>query len=296
MLSKPCTMSKLPYHHDWKPEFETSLGIQVKWFGSWGEDPEWVVEPSRLGSDLICFFYLKEGAVTAEINGVELPMKPGEMVVWRGGDIFSANNQQPGQPQSHLSACLSLSRDDAANVLLQHGYQRHYKLKHSQAYEQSFETVLEALKGDSRWRNLHVTTAILGWLANLQEDLCPDPGAAAGNPKTIHHVHTAQEWIRQRLGEEVSVADWAGSCGLNVDYFSRLFKSHTGMGPKTWLIEARLQRAARMLAYPDRTVEDIAERCGYQCPFHFSRTFKRRFGLPPAAYRRVRQVSGFVDP
>lgn len=289
-------MSKLPYHHDWKPEFETSLGIQVKWFGSWGEDPEWVVEPSRLGSDLICFFYLKEGAVTAEINGVELPMKPGEMVVWRGGDIFSANNQQPGQPQTHLSACLSLSRDDAANVLLQHGYQRHYKLKHSQAYEQSFETVLEALKGDSRWRNLHVTTAILGWLANLQEDLCPDPGAAAGNPKTIHHVHTAQEWIRQRLGEEVSVADWAGSCGLNVDYFSRLFKSHTGMGPKTWLIEARLQRAARMLAYPDRTVENIAERCGYQCPFHFSRTFKRRFGLPPAAYRRVRQVSGFVDP
>lgn len=289
-------MSKLPYHHDWKPEFETSLGIQVKWFGSWGEDPEWVVEPSRLGSDLICFFYLKEGAVTAEINGVELPMKPGEMVVWRGGDIFSANNQQPGQPQSHLSACLSLSRDDAANVLLQHGYQRHYKLKHSQAYEQSFETVLEALKGDSRWRNLHVTTAILGWLANLQEDLCPDPGAAAGNPKTIHHVHTAQEWIRQRLGEEVSVADWAGSCGLNVDYFSRLFKSHTGMGPKTWLIEARLQRAARMLAYPDRTVEDIAERCGYQCPFHFSRTFKRRFGLPPAAYRRVRQFRGFVDP
>ena len=289
-------MSKLPYHHDWKPEFETSLGIQVKWFGSWGEDPEWVVEPSRLGSDLICFFYLKEGAVTAEINGVELPMKPGEMVVWRGGEIFSANNQQPGQPQSHLSACLSLSRDDAANVLLQHGYQRHYKLKHSQAYEQSFETVLEALKGDSRWRNLHVTTAILGWLANLQEDLCPDPGAAAGNPKTIHHVQTAQEWIRQRLGEEVSVADWAESCGLNVDYFSRLFNSHTGMGPKTWLIEARLQRAARMLAYPDRTVEDIAERCGYQCPFHFSRTFKRRFGLPPAAYRRVRQVSGFVDP
>ena len=286
----------LPYHHDWKPEFETSLGLQVKWFGSWGEDPEWAVEPSRLGSDLICFFYLKKGAVTVEINGVAVPVKPGEMVVWRGGDIFSASNQQPVQPQSHLSACLSLSRDDAANVLLQHGYQRHYKLKNGQAYEQSFEAVLEALKGDSRWRNLHVTTAILGWLANLQEDLCPDPGAAGGNPKTIHHVHTAQEWIRQRLGEEVSVADWAGSCGLNVDYFSRLFKSHAGMSPKVWLIEARLQRASRMLAYPERTVEDIAERCGYQCPFHFSRAFKRRFGLPPAAYRRVRQFRGFVDP
>ena len=268
----------------------------MKWFGSWGGDPEWVVEPSRLGSDLICFFYLKEGAVTAEINGVAVPLKPGEVVVWRGGDIFSAANQQPAQPQTHLSACLSLSRDDAANVLLRHGYQRHYRLKDGESYERSFGHVLEALEGDSRWRNLHVTSAILGWLAKLQEDLCPAPGAAAGNPKTVHHVHAAQEWIRQRLGEDVTVADWAGSCGLNVDYFSRLFKSHTGMSPKVWLIEARLQRASRMLAYPERTVEDIAESCGFHCPFHFSRTFKRRFGLPPAAYRRVRQVRGFVDP
>ena len=284
----------LPYHHDWKPQFETSLGLRVKWFGQWGGDPDWSIEPSRLGSDLICFFYLKKGSCTVEINGVPQQLIPGEMVVWRGGDVFSAT-QDSAKPQTSLSACLSLSRDDASNVLLRHGYQRHYGLQESKTYERRFKRVLDALKSESRWRNIHVTGALFDWLAELQEALAPDPGAAEGNPKTVHHVLAAQEWIQKRLSEDVSITSWAKACGLNADYFSRLFKANTGTTPKAWLIEARLQRAARMLAYPEGTVEGIAENCGFNCPFHFSRSFKRRFGLPPASYRRIRQVRGFVD-
>lgn len=288
-------MSDLPYHHDWKPQFETSIGLQVKWFGRWGEDPDWSVVPSRLAADLICFFYLENGSATAVVNGVSVPLKPGELIVIRGGDVFSFT-QDPSQLQTSLSACLSLNRDDDANVLLRHAYERNYLLKDRKTYEQRFTAVLETLESESRWRNLHVTGALFQWLAELQEATSPDPGAAEGNQKTVHHVLTAQKWIQQRLDEDVSVADWAYACGLNVDYFSRLFKSQTGMPPKAWLIEARLQRAARLLAYPDRTVEDIAESCGFNCAFHFSRSFKTRFGLAPANYRRVRQVRGFVDP
>ena len=288
-------MTDLPYHYDWKPRFETSHALQVKWFGRWGGDPDWSIEPSRLASDLICFFYLEDGKCTTMINGVRVPLQPGELVVWRGGDVFSAT-QDPARPQMSLSACLSFSRDDAANVLLRHAYERHYRLPDRKSYEQQFTAVLKALEIESRWRNLQVTAAIFRWLAELQETLQPDPGAAEGNPKTVHHVLAAQEWIGQHLGEDVSIAEWSRACGLNADYFSRLFKVHTGMPPKTWLIEARLQRATRLLASPETTVEEVADNCGFNCPFHFSRSFKRRFGIPPAKYRLVRQVRGFVDP
>lgn len=287
-------MSDLPYHHDWKPQFETSLGLQVKWFGRWGDDPDWSIEPSRLAADLICFFYLENGLATAIVNGVSMPLQPGELIVLRGGDVFSFTQDQ-SRPQMSLSACLSLNRDDKSNVLLQLAYERHYRLDDRKTYEQRFVDVLKALESESRWRNLHVTSALFQWLEELQEALDPDPGTAKGNPKTIHHVLTAQKWIQQRMGEDVSIADWADACGLNVDYFSRLFKANTGMPPKAWLIEAKLQRASRLLAYPDRTVEDIAEDCGFNCAFHFSRSFKTRFGLAPANYRRVCQVRGFVD-
>lgn len=286
-------MTDLPYHHDWKPQFETSIGLQVKWFGRWG-DRDWSVEPSRLASDLMCFFYLEDGLCNAMVNGVHIALVPGELLVLRGGDVFSLT-QEPGQSQSHLSACLSLSRDNDANVLLKHAYQRTYKIEDRNAYEQRFSKVLEALETESRWRNLHASSAIFGWLAELQEALSPDLVEEPGNPKTVHHVLSAQEWIQQRAGEDISIAEWSAACGLNVDYFSRLFKAHTGTSPKAWLVETRLQRAARMLAHKGRTVEEVAESCGFNCPFHFSRSFKRRFGLPPASYGSVRQVRGFVD-
>jgi AraC-like DNA-binding protein len=288
-------MTDLPYHHDWTPLFETSLGLRVKWFGRWGEDPEWSVAPSRLASDLICFFYLEKGSCTAVVNGVNVPMRPGDLVVLRGGDVFSFA-QDPLRVQMSLSACLSLSHDDTSNVLLQHAYQRHYQLPDRKTYEQRFTAVLEALETETRWRNLHVTATIFHWLAEVQEALRPDPSAAEGNSKMVHHVLAAQEWIQQHLDENVSVADWAAACGLNPDYFSRLFKSHTGMTPKAWLIERRLQLACQRLASPGETIVEVAYHCGFNCPFHFSRTFKRRFGISPASYRRVRQVRGFVDP
>jgi transcriptional regulator GlxA family with amidase domain len=115
-------------------------------------------------------------------------------------------------------------------------------------------------------------------------------------PSPQKQIPSSQGWIQSRLGETVSIAAWSAACGLNADYFSRLFKAHTGMPPKTWLIEARLQRATRLLADPDATVEKVAGLCGFDCPYHFSRTFKRRFGIPPASYRRVRHIRGFVDP
>ena len=288
-------MSDLPYHHDWEPQFETSLGLRVKWFGRWGGDPDWAIEPSRLGADLVCFFYLEEGTCTATVNGLELAMQAGDLGVLRGADVFSFS-QEPSRPQMSMSACLSLGRDNAANELMQLSYKRHYRMENREGYERSFHAVLDALKLESRWRDLHVSAAILHWLAELQDVLRPERGSPKGNPKTVHYVLAAQEWVQQRLGEEIPVAVWAESCGLNADYFGRLFKSHTGMTPKAWLIEARLQRASRLLAYPDDTVEEIAYSCGFNCPFHFSRSFKKRFGLPPANYRRVRQVDGFGGP
>lgn len=282
-------MSDLPYHHDWKPEFETSIGMRVKWFGRWGNDPEWSVEPSRLASDLICFFYMESDSCTAVVNGVQMRVETGELLVIRSGDVFSLS-QDPSSRQTHLSACLSLSHDDEVNALLQYAYDRKYKIEDNGGYERRFYSVVDALKTGSRWRSLHVTAAIFEWLAGLQEALSPEPGVKVPNSKVVRHVLVAQEWMKERLGEDVSIADWSAACGLNVDYFSRLFKMHTGVTPRAWLIEARLQKAARMLEYPGKTVEQIASDCGFNCPFHFSRSFKRRFGLAPANYRSIRLV------
>lgn len=285
-------VSGLPYHHDWKPLFETSLGLRVKWFGRWGGDPNWFIEPSRLGADLVCFFYLEAGECAGVINGVERKLKPGELVVLRGADVFSYS-QNPEKPQISLSACLSLDRDSISNELMQLTYKRHYRIKNRKAYEDRFQQVMDTLDSKSDWSDLHITAAILQWLAELQDLLKPER-EGGDNAKTVHHVLKAQDWMQERLGEEITVQAWAEASGLNTDYFSRLFKTHTGMAPRAWLIEARLQRASRTLASSDAAIAEVSAISGFNCPFHFSRTFKKRFGIPPAKYRKLHQLQSLT--
>lgn len=287
-------MTGLPYHHTWNTRFETSLGLKVKWFGRWGDDPEWVIARSYLASDLICFFYLEKGECRVEINGVSQAMQPGELVVLRGADVFSFT-QDSSRPQTSMSACLSFERDGITNELMRLTYQRFHRLKDREGYERRFHETIDALNSQSEWRDLHVTAAILRWLAELQEVLRPIVGPAENSPKTVDKVLEAQDWIRQRLNQNISIAAWASACGLNPDYFSRLFKAHTGHTPKGWLIETRLQRAVRLLSGSKRTVEEVAEQSGFNCPFYLSRSFKRRFGISPANYRRLQQIRGFTE-
>ncbi|MGA0111640.1 MAG: helix-turn-helix domain-containing protein [Chthoniobacterales bacterium] len=287
-------MTGLPYHHDWNSCFETSFGVKVKWFGRWGADPDWSIARSYLASDLVCFFYVEQGGCMAEVNGVIQSMQPGELVVLRGADVFSFT-QDSSRPQTSMSACLSFERDGATNELMRLSYQRHYRLRDREGYERRFHETIEALNSRSEWRDLYVTAAILRWLAELQEALRPGVGLPPCSPNTVDKVLTAQDWIRQRLNQNISITTWASACGLNADYFSRLFKAHTGLTPKSWLIETRLQRAARLLSGSGRTVAEVADLCGFNCPFHLSRSFKRRFGTAPASYRLLQQIRGFAE-
>jgi AraC-like DNA-binding protein len=69
-------------------------------------------------------------------------------------------------------------------------------------------------------------------------------------------------------------------------YFGRLFKRETGRRPMEWLNERRLQLAVQQLMHSPRAVAEIAQDCGFVCPFYFSRVFRRRYGCPPSAVRR----------
>lgn len=52
------------------------------------------------------------------------------------------------------------------------------------------------------------------------------------------------------------------------------------------IIEVRMRTAAQLLEGDEFTVRDIAQCVGYRQPAHFAKAFGRRYGMPPAEYRR----------
>jgi AraC-like DNA-binding protein len=83
-----------------------------------------------------------------------------------------------------------------------------------------------------------------------------------------------------------TVREMSEYCNLSEMHFRRVFREHTGMAPKIYIDNLKIQKAARALSGSDDSITEIAESLGYTDPFHFSRRFKQLTGLSPVLYRR----------
>jgi AraC family transcriptional regulator len=62
-----------------------------------------------------------------------------------------------------------------------------------------------------------------------------------------------------------------------------------GLAPHRYLLMRRLERARRLLDTPDAVLSDVALRTGFADQAHFTRLFKREFGVTPGIVLKGRR-------
>jgi len=62
-------------------------------------------------------------------------------------------------------------------------------------------------------------------------------------------------------------------------------KASTGMQPKAWIDQKRLEKSALLLSKSDDSIGSIATSCGYSTLSWFGVQFKKAYGVTPKAYR-----------
>ena len=67
-------------------------------------------------------------------------------------------------------------------------------------------------------------------------------------------------------------------------YLRRLFKRETGVSPKQYLLQRRIQKAVSLLSTDYFTIADVAAQSGFNDPKHFSVVFKKIMGVSPSEY------------
>lgn len=99
---------------------------------------------------------------------------------------------------------------------------------------------------------------------------------------------TALEMLDRRLARpELSVEDLAKRAHLSASHFAHEFQRYVGVAPMRLLLQKRIERACDLLAGdPQMTVKEVAARCGFTDPYHFSAQFKRAMHLSPSDWRR----------
>jgi Transcriptional regulator containing an amidase domain and an AraC-type DNA-binding HTH domain len=107
----------------------------------------------------------------------------------------------------------------------------------------------------------------------------------------IGHVNAGVEKIIHLLDKQPTAkmdnSHLAKLAGMSRNGFIRKFREVTGSPPLQYAIRRRLDLAAQLLTETDRSLEEIAESCGFCDRNYFTRMFTAEYTMSPAAYRRA---------
>jgi AraC-like DNA-binding protein len=121
-------------------------------------------------------------------------------------------------------------------------------------------------------------------LLDLFSVIVNDPSVLVSRRNSGATLLRAKRFISQNIGNvELNVSLVASAVCLSEAYLHRLFRAE-GHSLMRYVLCHRLELAAELLTRRDERrlqIKEVAYRCGFSNHAHFSRSFKRRFGVSP---------------
>jgi AraC-like DNA-binding protein len=89
-------------------------------------------------------------------------------------------------------------------------------------------------------------------------------------------------FMENNFKKHLSLKDLARLSGRSESTFKKDFKAAFGTSPFRWILQRRLQYAEFLLKSATSNVSEIADESGFKNLSHFSRTYKKVFGIAPS--------------
>jgi len=150
----------------------------------------------------------------------------------------------------------------------------------------SLKEALDEPKGHATLKVEHISRALAADVLRKHSaplDECP----TEQDQLTAKQTKLVIEYIQQHLPSKILLKDLTALAGLSQTNFIQRFNASFGASPHQYVIEARINRARKLLEKSDLSIAQIAALCGFADQAHLSVTFKRIAGMTPARYRQI---------
>jgi AraC family transcriptional regulator len=104
-------------------------------------------------------------------------------------------------------------------------------------------------------------------------------------PRAAPWLERARGLLHERCREPLSVAELAVEVNVSPSHLARAFRAHYGDSVGGYARRARLEWAAGRVVHTNVPLVRLAAEAGFVDQSHFTRAFKREFGLTPARFR-----------
>lgn len=105
----------------------------------------------------------------------------------------------------------------------------------------------------------------------------------------IEKIHQAKDILVANFQHPPTIQQLSQQVGLNDFKLKNGFRRIYGTSIYKYLLDYRFDSARRLLEEGRMNVSEVARAIGYSKLDHFHRSFKKRFGITPGAYRREAQ-------
>lgn len=95
------------------------------------------------------------------------------------------------------------------------------------------------------------------------------------------------QWIDESIHQSLSVNDVAARSGYSKWHLQRVFFRVKGVNLAAYIRDKKLSLAAQDLISSRDKILDIGFRYGFDSQQSFTRSFSKKYNVPPQAYRRL---------
>lgn len=120
--------------------------------------------------------------------------------------------------------------------------------------------------------------------ANLSQNITAVK--ASTRLEIFKRVALAKEWMEANYSSGCTLEDIAVVANMNSQHFLRMFRQIFQITPHQYLVNIKLEKAKQLLHTTTLPVLEICNAIGFESVYSFSLLFRKKFGLPPARFRK----------
>lgn len=98
-------------------------------------------------------------------------------------------------------------------------------------------------------------------------------------------IREVTAYLVKNYGQKIELIDISSHAGVSPYYLTRLFKKETGVTPRAYLEQIRIDKATHLLRTTDKKNIEICYAVGFQSPSSFYKVFKQHKKCSPSDYK-----------
>ena len=212
-----------------------------------------------------------KGTMTYAVNGAPVVLHAGDAVIYQPGDLRERSEGRDAEywsfnvtpdPEDRLPAFRGLLRQCVTEEIL---------------------LILELISRISTNPSPSTETMLAHSFSLLYYALYEQ----SKNGEESGVVLRIKDYIETHLSEPLSLLRISMQVYLSPNYCNSLFRSQTGETITSYVIRLRMERARDWILNTDRPLTDISASLGYTHYSYFSKLFKKKMKISPAALRQT---------